>query len=307
MHFVFLSAVDNKNNCLVSGYMGTKHNHKIQNGMEISTDLEKVPYELDMLNNLPKHQMKMEEEIDQKKSSQLKKDDNEVITSDDELTSDNEIFNDVISQIQVFAEKSKQERYERNLFILEWKIFNEFFNLIEKHQTNFRDEDLFVVKRGLKLFIHATSNVKSNDLFLTDLVYAKEIFYLYFNLLNINLIQNSFKNDQMSDHLKILYRPSISRILDVMIDTSAITDLALNDSARPINCIELLSLMLNYVQTDLKSSNISLHPSSTDASITRKLILLFLWCYSDKIILVTDLIEVGALEIMINILRIICE
>lgn len=111
----------------------------------------------------------------------------------------------------------------------------------------------------------------------------------------------------MPDDLKILYRLCISKILEVMINTSVLTDLSLNDIKRPVNCNKLLSVMLHYVEEDLKSSNLSLKPSPTDASVTKDLILIFLMCYSDKTIIVSDLIKVGCLEIMMNALTIICE
>jgi Fe-S cluster assembly iron-binding protein IscA len=217
------------------------------------------------------------------------------------------MFGDLLTKMKAFIDKSKQEKLEKNIFIDEWQIFNDFFNLMEKYEKKLTDEDLVVVKRGMKLFISAVHNVDPDAMLKTDLDYAKEIFYMYFNLINIANIKNYLTNAQMPDDLKILYRVSISRILTVMRKTFAFTDLGLNDPQRPTNCIELLSLMLNYVKTDLESSDLTSNPEPIDASITRQGILEVLWNYADCTILVPDLIEAGCLEIMIDGLIMICK
>ena len=301
-------------NCSDSDHMEIQADHKIQTETQI-------PNELILLDNVQKAKTKTEEEVDQKEPNKLKsrvdlqksaddayiQDDNTVATSDEELMCDNEIFGDVLTKMKAFIDKSKQEKLEKNIFIDEWQIFNDFFNLMEKYEKNLTDEDLVVVKRGMKLFISAVHNVDPDDMLKTDLDYAKEIFYMYFKLFNNSIIQNYLKNVEMPDNLKILYRPCISRILSVMNDTSAYTDFGLNDLQRPTNCIELLSLMLNYVKADLESSDITLNPEPIDASITRQGILEVLWNYADNTILIPDLIEAGCLEIMIDGLILVCK
>jgi hypothetical protein len=295
---------------------------KISTETEIPNGLEKAPYELNLLNNLQRVQTKTEEGNDQKQTNELEsqvdlqklpdeahtQDNKAVATTDDELICDHAIFGDVLTKMKAFANKSKPEKFEKSIFIVEREIFNDFFNLIEKHEKNLTDEDLLVVKKGFRLFIHATDNINPNILFTTDLVDdKKEIFYMYFNLINLDTIQNYLKNAQMPDNLKILYRICISRILIVINGACIYTDLTSNDLKRPINFIELLSLMLNYAKTDLKSSNLTLRPSNIDASITRDLILYVIWNYSDHTIMVPDLIEAGCLETIIDGLTMICK
>jgi hypothetical protein len=101
------------NNCLDPDNMD---NHRTQTETEISNDREDVSYELNLFD-------------DQQK------------LPDDELTCDSEIFGDLFIKIKVFREK--------NDFILEWEIFNEFFNLMEKHENNLTDKNLSLLKRGL--------------------------------------------------------------------------------------------------------------------------------------------------------------
>jgi hypothetical protein len=216
---------------------------------------------------------------------------------------DSEIFGDLLTKIKVFREKMKGEKLKKSDFILEWEIFNDFFNLMEKHENNLTDENLSLLKQGLKLFIYEPDNIDPDNVLTTDLDYCKNIFYLFFNLFNTNIIQNYLKNIEISDHLKILYRPCISRILVVMTYTCKLSDLGLNDLQRPTYCLELLSLMLNCVQTNFKSSNLT----STDQLILNLCILSFILWYGDKTILIPDLMKIGCSEIMVDILKIICK
>jgi hypothetical protein len=303
------------NNCSDADHM------EIQSETKTPNDLSYAPYELNLLDDLQKIQSKTEKEVDQKESNESEsgvdlqklfdetyiQDDKTKSTSDNELMCDNEIFGDVLTKMKAFVDESKQEKLEKNILIREWQIFNDFFNLIEKYEKNLTDEDLLVGRTGLKLVVCTTDNIDLDDMFTNDLVYAKEIFYMYFNLINIGVIQNYLKNGQMPDYLKILYRICIPRILQVMNKMAVFIDLSFNDLQRPTNSVQLLSLMLNYVKTDFKSSDLTSNPLLIDVSITRELILSLIWSYADNTVLVRDLIEIGCLEMMINELTMICK
>jgi hypothetical protein len=200
-----------------------------------------------------------------------------------------------------------KKKWKKRILIDEWQIFNDFFNLIEKYETNFTEKDLLALGKGLSLLIDVARTLNPDNVCTTDLAYAKEIFYLYFKLLNFTVIQNYLKYTQIPDQLKIPYRFCISRTLHVLRTTCTHTILGLNDLQRPMNFIELLSLMLNYVKTYLQSLDLNLDPSPTDASITKHFILRFIWDYSDKTIMIPDLIKAGCLEIIIDGLTMICK
>jgi hypothetical protein len=82
-------------------------------------------------------------------------------------------------------------------------------------------------------------------------------------------------------------------------------DLTVNDPQRPPNCIKLLSLMQNYVKTDLEYSDLTVEPSYPEPSITRWSIINMFLAYSDKTDMVPDLIEAGWLDTLRDVLIII--
>lgn len=321
MHFEFRTTVD----------MEIQDDHKIENESIISNDLENASTKLDLLGNLQKVQTKTEREAEQKEADGLKSgldlqestdiqdgntkttDDSDsssdaISTCDDDiLASDNEIVADLLTKIKAFIDEAEQENIEKDILIHEWQIFNDFFNMIDKHEKNLTGEDISVVKRAFGLFIEPISNIDHYDLFETYLVYRKKIFYMYLNLFNINFIQNYLKNRQISADLDIPYDLCIAIMLFVMRRAAYDAELGLDDVQRPANCIELLSLMLNYVKTDLESSELISGLSLVDEFDIRRECLGILWSYSNKTVLVPDLIEVGCPEIMVNGLTMICK
>jgi hypothetical protein len=284
------------NNCLDPNDMEVRDDHTTQTETKISNGLEDVLYELNLFDGLQK--------LPDETHTQ---DGNAIATIDDELTCDNEIFGDLLRKIKVFRDKVKEEKSKNSDFILEWEIFNDFLNLMEKHEKNLTDEDLLILKRGLKLFVDDPDHVDPDNMLTTDLDYCKKIFYMFFSLFNTSIIQNYLRNVETPDQLRILYRPCISRILIVMTYTCKLADLGLNDLQRPTYCHELLSSMLNYVETNFESSDLTSHPFSTDQLILNLCILSFMLWYGDKTILIPDLMKIGCSEIMIDILKMICK
>lgn len=94
---------------------------KIQTKTKISNGLQSASSELNLMDDLQTkpHDINIQDEI-------------EVGTSDDELICDNEIFSDVLTKIKAFIDQSKQEKFDKNIFIIEWQILHDFFNLMEK-------------------------------------------------------------------------------------------------------------------------------------------------------------------------------
>lgn len=111
----------------------------------------------------------------------------------------------------------------------------------------------------------------------------------------------------MHDNLGMPYYDCIRRICISMTRALFQTNLRLDDVERPMNYIELLSLMLHYVKTDLKSCVITLDSYFANGSNTTGQYLRFLVEYSNRTVLVPDLLEAGCSETMVYGLTVICE
>ena len=228
--------------------------------------------------------------------------------TEDELTSDNEDFSHLLMKMRIFVDRSNGEKFEISDFIRQWQIIDDFLNLIEKHEKYLTDEHSLILEKRLTSFIHATNSVDPDDVLTSNLNESKKIFYMYFNLFNNRIVQKYLNHVETSATIKILCRLCIYKMFEVMIYTCRLSDLGLHDLERPINCIELLSLMLNYVQQDFPSLDLTADPSlPTDPSITTFNILSFMIWYGDKTILTQDLMEIGCSQIMLDILAIICR
>lgn len=53
------------------------------------------------------------------------------------VQTNNEVFADILLNIKSYVNESEQEQIEKDILIHEWQIFNHFFNLIDKNETNF--------------------------------------------------------------------------------------------------------------------------------------------------------------------------
>jgi len=274
----------------MSNYYYPSHPQR-QGAKYISQTESKTPnrsQQRDVSNNL----QKTKKETNQRKRDEVESEESE---DDDELMCDNEIFGDILTKIKDFVDKTNQ-KFKKKYLTDAWQIFNDLLNRMEKHEEDLTDENISAVKKGVDLFSDATSNLDSSNVLNADLVYAKEIFYMYFNLINLPVIKDYLKNVEMDDDLKMIYRICTTEIIRMMRCSPIEIDLSVNDLQRPTNCIELLSLMQNYVKTDLKSSNLAVEAMYTEASMTRLSILYLFMFYSDKTNMVPDCIKAGWLE-----------
>ena len=302
--------------------METQGDQKIPREKQTSIDLEDVQNELNLFDGSTTGKNKYERGDVEKESNHSedvkdvpiltnptnKPNEKKMATGNNKLPLEDEIFRNIFQKIQSFANQLRAEIFTKDIFILERDIFFDLFNLIEQHQATLTDDQITFLKRGFGLFIYSTDRTIPHEVFATYLSYAKkDIFYLYFNLMNLSMVQNYLKNTEMPSELESICRYSVSRILLVMRYSGLYTDLTLNDEQRPNNSVELLASMLQNVKADLESADLAINPSANDPSITRCLILTFLWDYSDKTILVEDLVEAGCSQILIDGLTRICK
>lgn len=299
--------------------METEGDQKIPSEKQTSIDLEADQNELDLFDGSTTGKNKNEHGDVQKESNHSedvpiltdptnKPNEKKIATDANELPLEDEIFGNIFQKMQSFANQSQAEIFTKDIFILERDIFFDLFNLIEQHQTTLTDDQITFLKKGFGLFIYSTDRTIPHEVFATYLSYAKkEIFYLFFNLMNLPMIQNYLKDIEIPYEWRGICRYGISRILLVMRYSGLYTDLTLNDKQRLTNSVELLASMLENVKADLESADLAINPSANDPSITRCLILTFLWDYSDKTILVEDLLEAGCSQILFDGLTRICK
>lgn len=271
--------------------MATEGNQKIGIKTKISHNEKHTPYEQEL-----------------QKPTDIQDEDN--LTDSDQLISDTEIVNNLLLKIKIFKKVSKAKKIEKNLLILQWEIMNDFFDLIEKYEKILIDKDLLILKNGIELFLHTIDDIYQIDSSIIidiDVNYSKEIFYMYFKLFNIVLIQNYLKNEYISDYSHIPFSYLIARICYIMNCAMIVKDICSADIQRPINTIELLSLIINYIKTDFQSFNFNLNSLVIDKSSPKYQCLVFLRNYSNQTVLVPNLIEVGCSNIIVNIFIIICK
>jgi hypothetical protein len=266
--------------------------HPQRQGAEYISQTESKTPNRSQQRNVSNDLQKTKKETNQRKRDEVESEDSE---DDDELMCDNEIFGDILTKIKDFVDKTNR-KFKKKYLTDAWQIFNDLLNRMKKHEKDLTVENISAVKKGVDLFSDATSNIDSSDVLNTDLVYAKEIFYMYFNLINHPVIKDYLKNVKMDDDLKMIYRICTTEIIRMMRCTPIEIDLSVNDLQRPTNCIELLSIMQNYVKTDLNSSDLAVEELYIEASITRWSILNLFMFYSDKTNMVPDCIKAGWLE-----------
>lgn len=215
---------------------------------------------------------------------------------------EDENFGDLLTKMNTFVSKPKEEKFDKIDFLRQWQIIDDVLKLMEKHEKYLTNEDLSTLEKTFLLCMRTTDDIDPDSVLKNDLDESERIFYMYLNLLNNIVVQNYFQ----STSRKSLCRLCICQIFDVMTYTCKLADLGLHDLERPMNCIELLSLMFNCLKHDFQSLDLTADSSPTNPSITSFNILAFLIWYGDKTILVQDLMEASCSQIMIDLLTIIC-
>jgi hypothetical protein len=159
-----------------SNHMKIQDDHKIYTETETAASLQKASHTLDLLDYMGKEQTKAEEGNHQTESNELERQtklkklpDEVCIQNDDDSSSDkkincdNERFGDVLRKIKAFTAEAK-EKHDKNILIDAWQIFNDFFTLMEKSETNFTEEDALEIEDDLKLFLDTVYFIPDNDL-----------------------------------------------------------------------------------------------------------------------------------------------
>ena len=198
------------------------------------------------------------------------------------------VYSDILTKLRNLHEMSQKQEYYRDVLNDGAKYITELIVLIEEQKDNTMDQETTsTIKNGFQKFMQDLVRINTKDLFTNDLAYTKETFYSYMNIFNLSAMKNYFQRSEMQKSIKILYGEFLSLIFSVISSTVTHCKFTVVDLEEPRNNREILQLMLNYMKAELDSD------SSLPYSTTTKLILNFLWIYSDKTVVVPNLIEVG--------------
>ena len=223
--------------------------------------------------------------------------------SDDEnkpvSNSENNVYSNVLTKLEGLRGKSEEEKQHRDVLIDGGTYLEELIATMEEHKNSTIDrETAILIENGLKAFLEGLGSIKMNELFGNSSVSAYEVFYSYIKLLNQTGMKNYLKRLKMNAFVKVLYGELIAIILQVIGLALTSTQFTMADLKEPLDNQELFQLMLNFVKVDLESDS-----SSTYSTIS-ELILMCIWNYSDKTVVVPNLVKVGYPEAVIKWLSI---
>ena len=217
----------------------------------------------------------------------------------DDENKQNNGYSKVLTKLEGLRDKLEREKHRRNVLIGGATYLEELIATIEEHKNSTMDREIAIlIKNGLNAFLKGLSNIKMNELFKNGSVSANEVFYSYIKLLNQTGLNNYLKRLEMNDFVKDLYEEFITAILEVIQAAFPNIQFTIADLKEPSDNQELLELMLNFVKVDFEPDS-----PSTDSTIS-ELILGFIWNYSDKTVVVPNLIKVGCSEAVIKWLSI---
>ncbi|CAF2143870.1 unnamed protein product [Rotaria magnacalcarata] len=210
------------------------------------------------------------------------------MSSDEEIIHDNTqsfdegIFADNLAKICVLKERSLEVDSKKSVFDSIYHVFIEFLNLIDADKHDFHYN--LAAKKCLKLLIKSIDNIDTDKLFERDPIYALETVYVYLNLLNLPGIKTYLAYRTIDEQLYEKYiLPSI--IFKVLTSATKASHFSLHDLQKLNDYSETLSLILNCVQTEIYSCTTSNYSKTTTS------ILLFVCTYSDKTVLIPNLIK----------------
>lgn len=214
--------------------------------------------------------------------------------SDDNLNEVSE-YSDVLTKLRNLHDKSKNEEYRKNIMIDGAKYLTELIRIMEENKDSSMSQDIAIsIESRINLFLNAVSNIEMMDLFNEDSNYAYEIFYLYINLFNLSAFKNYLKRLKLNYFFQILYGNLSMIILQLSAVALFACKLTIDDLKEPLDNQESLLLMLNFMKNEFESDSSSIYSKTTES------ILSFIWNYSDKTVIIPNLIKIGYPEAILK-------
>jgi hypothetical protein len=204
-------------------------------------------------------------------------------------------LDDVLTKLQSLEDKSKQEECRIDVLKDGATYIAELIVAIEDGKNSTMTEKTALsIKHGFTAITTALSNIQINSFFSNDLASAYEMFYTYMHLLNLTGMKNYLKQLDMNTLVRFHYGEFASVILHVIGLAAIYPIFTIADLKEPLDNQEPLQLMLHFVKDDLEAD------SSSTYSTVKELILTFLWNYSDKTVIVPNLIKAGCPEAILE-------
>jgi hypothetical protein len=212
----------------------------------------------------------------------------------------NEVYSNVLSKLRSLQDKSDQEECRIDVLKDGATYIAELIVAIEEDKNStMSKETALSIERGFSAFTTALGNIEINTFFANDSASAYETFYTYMHLLNLTGMKNYLKQLDMNKLVKILYGEVASIIFNVIVLAVTYSKFTIVDLKEPLDNQEPLQLMLHFVKDDLAPD------SSRRYSIVKEFILMFLWNYSDKTVIVPNLIKARYPEAVLERLSLI--
>jgi hypothetical protein len=236
--------------------------------------------------------------------------DSDTTSSDDDKSDISDAFHagnflQIVTKIRTLKEQATTpDRLVKSNLIDFQHIQVELVNLIERTKiTNIISKNYLALEKAVK---HSMKPLLKNDQLRqfanNNPDDAKETLYLYLSFFKLSAIQNYLLHSKMYRTLKQFYRNRVVNVLSAMILVIVTCSFTKQDLEKLSDYNDILSLMLNYVNAELESVTIT-----PKLSRTTEKILMFVWGYADKTVLVPNLIKVGYSEAVLEWLSIIYE
>lgn len=208
---------------------------------------------------------------------------------------ENSVYSDILAKLINLHQLSDNEENHHNVLNDGAKYLSELITVMDEHKDEtLTQETATAIEEGFQLFVKGVDQINLNDSYENDSQLAKDCFYSYFNLLNLPAMKRYFQREEMQQFHQILYGEFLPIILWLASAISSICHFSIVDLEEPRDSREIFLLLLNYMKGELD-------PGSTfPYSKTTQLILSCLWSYTDKTVVVPNLIKSGYPEAVLQ-------
>ena len=214
--------------------------------------------------------------------------DQSVNVDESETKPEQVLYSDVLAKLTNLQELSSHVDNHRRVLNGGAEYMSELITVMDEHKDETMDQPTAMrIQKGFRAFVNGVCQINMKDLFENDSTAAKESFYYYFNLLKLSAMKRFFQREDLQKFHNVLYGEFLSIIFPIATLLISSCKFTVADLEPPQNNREIFELLLNYIKGELDPGSTLPYSKTTD------LILSCLWNYSDKTIVVSNLIQVG--------------